>query len=209
MLRRIWKRSCKTSIQVAGKDGNPEEMKKKIVMLILAAVVALEAVLIITALRTNAQTKNTKEITFQPLPEDMDIKLQEKVFAICKEEGVSFPLVMAIIKNESDFNPDTIGEDGDMGLMQVVQKWHRNRMENLDITDIMEPEQNVRLGVSYLKECLRKHPGNTSLALMAYNMGEERARELEAQGVYESEYSTEIEETMEMYNEWMEEYEEQ
>ena len=85
MLRRIWKGSCKASIQVTGKDGNPEEMKKKIVMLILAAVVALEAVLIITALRTNAQTKNTKEITFQPLPEDMDIKLQEKVFAICKE----------------------------------------------------------------------------------------------------------------------------
>lgn len=184
-------------------------MKKKIVMLILAAVVALEAVLIITALRTNAQTKNTKEITFQPLPEDMDIKLQEKVFAICKEEGVSFPLVMAIIKNESDFNPDTIGEDGDMGLMQVVPKWHRNRMENLDITDIMEPEQNVRLGVSYLKECLKNHPGNTSLALMAYNMGEERASELIKQGVYESDYATEIEETMEMYNEWMEEYEEQ
>lgn len=209
MPRRIRKGSCKASIQTSGKDGNPEKMKKKIVMLILAAVVALEAVLIITALRTDAQTKNTKEITFQPLPEDMDIKLQEKVFAICKEEGVSFPLVMAIIKNESDFNPDAVGEDGDMGLMQVVPKWHRNRMENLDITDIMEPEQNVRLGVSYLKECLKNHPGNTSLALMAYNMGEERASELIKQGVYESDYATEIEETMEMYNEWMEEYEEQ
>lgn len=209
MLRRIWKRSCKTSIQVAGKDGNQEKVKKKIVMLILAAVVALEAALIITALRTDAQTKNTKEITFQPLPEDMDIKLQEKVFAICKEEGVSFPLVMAIIKNESNFAPDTIGEDGDSGLMQVVPKWHEKRMEKMGITDIMEPIQNVRVGVNYLAECLKNHPGNTTIALMAYNMGEERAKELEAQGVYESEYSTEIEETMDMYNEWMEEYEEQ
>lgn len=184
-------------------------MKKKIVMLILAAVVALEAALIITALRTDAKTKNTKEITFQPLPEDMDIKLQEKVFAICKEEGVSFPLVMAIIKNESDFVPNTIGEDGDSGLMQVVPKWHEKRMEKMGITDIMEPIQNVRVGVNYLAECLKNHPGNTTIALIAYNMGEERARELEAQGVYESEYSTEIEETMDMYNEWMEEYEEQ
>lgn len=185
-------------------------MKKKIVMALLALVVAAEAALIIAAVKTSAeQVKSTKEITFQPLPEDMDIITQEKVFNICQEEGVSFPLVMAIIKNESDFVPDTIGEDGDMGLMQVVPKWHRNRMENLDITDIMNPEQNVRLGVSYLKECLKKHPGNTSLALMAYNMGEERAKELEAQGIYESEYSTGIEETMDMYNEWMEEYEEQ
>lgn len=209
MPRRIRKGSCKASIQASGKDGNPEEVKKKIVMLILAAVVALEAALIITALRTDAQTKNTKEITFQPLPEDMDIKLQEKVFAICKEEGVSFPLVMAIIKNESNFAPDTIGEDGDSGLMQVVPKWHEKRMEKMGITDIMEPIQNVRVGVNYLAECLKNHPGNTTIALIAYNMGEERARELEAQGAYESKYSTEIEETMDMYNEWMEEYEEQ
>ncbi len=209
MPRRIREGSCKASIQTSGKDGNPEEMKKKIAMLILAAVVALEAALIITALRTDAQTKNTKEITFQPLPEDMDIKLQEKVFTICKEEGVSFPLVMAIIKNESNFAPDTIGEDGDSGLMQVVPKWHEKRIEKMGITDIMEPIQNVRVGVNYLAECLKNHPGNTTIALIAYNMGEERARELEAQGVYESEYSTEIEETMDMYNEWMEEYEEQ
>lgn len=185
-------------------------MKKKIVMALLALVVAAEAALIIAAIKTSAEpVKSTKEITFQPLPEDMDITTQEKVFTICKEEGVSFPLVMAIIKNESDFVPDTIGEDGDMGLMQVVPKWHKKRMARLGITDIMEPVQNVKVGVSYLKECLEKHPGNTSMALIAYNMGEERAKELEAQGIYESKYSTGIEETMDMYNEWMEEYEEQ
>lgn len=182
-------------------------MKKKL-LIVLAILICVGVATIIT-FRTDAKETSAKEVDFIPLPEDMDHAMQYEVFKICKEEGVSFPLVMAIIKNESGFDQNAVGEDGDSGLMQVVPAWHTKRMEKMGITDIMEPIQNVRVGVNYLAECLRNHPGNTTDAIMAYNMGEERASELIKQGVYESDYATEIEEAMEMYNEWMEDYEEQ
>lgn len=183
---------------------------KKVAVLILTAIVAVQTVNIVADQKAHAQpVKATKEVTFQPLPEAMDVEMQEKVFKICKKEGVSFPMVMAIIRKESEFNKDAIGEKGDAGLMQVVPQWHTKRMKELGITDIMDPLQNVKVGVNYLAECLRNHPGNATDALMAYNMGEKRASELIAQGVYESEYAAEIEEIMNRYNEWMVNYEEQ
>lgn len=185
-------------------------MKKKAVILILAVVVAVQSVNIAADIKVHAQpTEATKEVTFQPLPEAMNIEMQEQVFKICKEEGVSFPMVMAIIRKESEFNKDAIGEKGDSGLMQVVPQWHTERMKELGITDIMEPLQNIRVGVNYLAECLRNHPGNAADALMAYNMGEKRASELIKQGVCESEYAADIEEIMNGYNEWMVNYEEE
>ena len=42
------------------------------------------------------------------------------------------------------------------GLMQIQPKWHEDRMRRLGVTDLLDPEQNVRVGADLLSEHLSK-----------------------------------------------------
>lgn len=83
-------------------------------------------------------------------------------------------LVLAVISVESGFESDMIGYSNDTGLMQIIPKWHEDRIakyiydENVDLTD---PRLNVMVGMDYLDELLVKAEGDVSLALMMYNEG--------------------------------------
>ena len=77
-------------------------------------------------------------------------------------------LVMAVIKVESDFDPQAISSVGAVGLMQLMPKTARWLSEDLDPT---VPEQNIRLGVMYLGYLLEEFGGDLEKALMAYNVG--------------------------------------
>lgn len=83
-------------------------------------------------------------------------------------------LVLAVISVESGFEPDMIGYSNDTGLMQIIPKWHEDRIakyiydENVDLTD---PRLNVMVGMDYLDELLIEAEGDVSLALMMYNEG--------------------------------------
>ncbi len=64
-------------------------------------------------------------------------------------------LVLAIIKNESKFNPDAVSKKDAKGLMQIAPitgKWACEKLEIPDYTEDMlfEPELNIRIGVWYL-----------------------------------------------------------
>lgn len=72
--------------------------------------------------------------------------------------------------------------------MQVMQKWHEERMEKLGVTDLSIPEENITVGIDFLVELFEKY-GEVEMVLMAYNMGESRAKELWADGIYSSKYS--------------------
>lgn len=80
-------------------------------------------------------------------------------------------LVMAVIKQESNFVPEAhSGVAG--GLMQLTQEtaqWNANELGITDF-DYMDPETNIELGCHYLKYLI-KHYGNVDTALAAYNGG--------------------------------------
>ena len=95
--------------------------------------------------------------------------LQDDLRAACEESGVDMALALAVIQKETNFR-NVMGDGGNSyGYMQVQPRWHRDRMERLGVTDLMDPESNFRVGCDYLAELLEKHPVEN--ALSAYNSG--------------------------------------
>ena len=120
-------------------------------------------------------------------------KMQIYTRCLCKQYDVPYALVLAIIEQESGYEFDKTGDGGQSkGYMQIYEKWHTDRMQKLGCTDLMNPYQNVRVGIDFLSYLLKKY-GTIQDALAAYNYGEKGAREhLWSNGVYVYSYNTAI-----------------
>jgi soluble lytic murein transglycosylase len=88
---------------------------------------------------------------------------------IALEEGVDPELVRAIIKAESNFDTYALSRRGARGLMQLMP----GTAGRYSVTDIYDPEANIRGGVRYLRHLQDLFPGRLPLALAAYNAGEQ------------------------------------
>ncbi len=110
---------------------------------------------------------------------------------LCREKEVPVPLVLAIIARESDFDAKLVDDGGQsFGLMQIQPQWHRERMRDLGVTDLLDPAQNVRVGIDYLAELLDLGKGE-EYAVMFYNGGEIHANYYAKRGEM-SAYCTEV-----------------
>lgn len=113
-----------------------------------------------------------------PLGDD----LQRYIYELCEEKGVSMPLVLAIIQKESNFDTDHIGDDGNsFGLMQIYASQHSDRCIRLDAYNLLNPYQNVRVGIDLLSE-LQGYEKGLEWTLMAYNGGMAYAGQMVADG---------------------------
>jgi soluble lytic murein transglycosylase-like protein len=76
-------------------------------------------------------------------------------------------LVKAIIRVESNFNPNAVSSAGAEGLMQLMPA----TFNSLSSGDILDPRTNVCAGTEYLSQMLNMFSGNMQLAEAAYNAG--------------------------------------
>lgn len=111
----------------------------------------------------------------------LSAELQEHIIKQCEERGIDPALVLAMIKQESNFNVDAMGDDGNAyGLMQIWPYWHQGRMDEYGCDDLRDPFQNVTVGIDIIADYIDKGYG-VEWALMAYNGGGAYAdRKLEA-----------------------------
>ena len=110
------------------------------------------------------------EKQFYNVPLDEDLQLH--IIHLCEEYHISPAIVMAMIYRESNFQSDVIGDNGNsFGLMQIQPRWHYERMEKLGCLDLLDPYQNVTVGIDYLAEQIKRYDGDITKAIVAYNRG--------------------------------------
>ncbi|MFW2489583.1 lytic transglycosylase domain-containing protein [Clostridium chromiireducens] len=94
-------------------------------------------------------------------------KIYGAVDSASKKYGVDSNLILAIIKQESNFDSSSTSGVGATGLMQIMPQ----NFAHLGISNGYDVDQNINGGTKLLKEYLDKYNGNAEMALMAYNGG--------------------------------------
>ena len=76
-------------------------------------------------------------------------------------------LLIAIIHKESSFRPKVQSSYGAQGLMQVVRRWHHDKLRPSE--SLFDPEVNIRVGADVLEEYLALANGDLDDALRKYS----------------------------------------
>jgi soluble lytic murein transglycosylase len=97
-------------------------------------------------------------------------------------------LLAAVIDQESKFRSDAKSSTGAIGLMQLQPATAkgiaiRTGGSKFVLSDLYDPELNVRYGAWYLHHLLQKYGGDERVALAAYNAGQENVDRWRADGV--------------------------
>jgi hypothetical protein len=95
-------------------------------------------------------------------------KYDHLIFKAAEKYNVKYNLIKAVIKAESNFNPQAVSRAGARGLMQLMPE----TAHALEVTDSFEPEGNIEGGVRYLRYLLNLFQGDLRLTLAGYNAGE-------------------------------------
>lgn len=118
---------------------------------------------------------NTEGIYFD-VP--LESGLQAYIVELCDGRGIDPAIVVAMIYRESGFNAGAIGDSGNsLGLMQIQPRWNRARMDELGCPDLLDPYQNVAVGIDCFADYVDQS-GSIEWSLMAYNGGPSYASNL-------------------------------
>jgi len=122
-----------------------------------------------------------KPVMYFDVPLDRD--LQDYIFELCGQYEIDPALVMGVIYRESSFRTYVMGDNGrSYGLMQIQLRYQHERMAELNCTDLLDPYQNVLVGIDILDELFERGK-SVEWVLMSYNGGCTYANKKEAAGV--------------------------
>lgn len=86
------------------------------------------------------------------------------------KESVNPYLLLALIRQESAFNPKAQSAAGARGLMQLLPGTAKS-FGRIKKNDLFIPKKNIQAGVKFFSYLLKRYNGQVHLALAAYNAG--------------------------------------
>ena len=101
------------------------------------------------------------------------LEIQKIVLSAARRNNLDPDLIKAVIKVESNFNPQAVSKAGAMGLMQLMPA----TAATLRVKDPFNPRENVEGGVRHLRDLLHEFEGDLTLALAAYHAGATRVKQ--------------------------------
>ncbi|MBI3897589.1 MAG: transglycosylase SLT domain-containing protein [Gammaproteobacteria bacterium] len=114
---------------------------------------------------------------------DLDLRFpllyRSIIEANANEYGVDAGWIYGVVRQESAFVVDARSPAGALGLMQLMPATGRATLQRLKLGGsvpdaLLNVEQNLRLGIGYLKQVLERYQGHQLLATAAYNAGPNR-----------------------------------
>lgn len=143
-------------------------------MRIKRMMIAIAGIMIVLGLNAIATAIDNPEVYTKPLPDPVPISQLETnnhIDKMAKRYGLDSRIIKALIEEESGWVTSAEGDNGNsIGLMQIQERWHKDRMKRLGVTNLYDSEQNITVGCDILSELLNKY-GNYRDALSAYNSG--------------------------------------
>ncbi len=120
----------------------------------------------------------TEEVSKQAQAEYLAKKFKQRMTAVRKyvdlawaeaekRDGLKPELLIAIMQKESSLRPKVQSRYGAQGLMQVVRRWHREKLHASE--SLFDPEVNIRVGADILEEYLELAGGSLPHALGKYS----------------------------------------
>jgi soluble lytic murein transglycosylase len=105
------------------------------------------------------------------------LRYEQIVRGHARNYGIDPALLAAVIEQESKFDSGARSSSGAIGLMQLQPATAkgialRTGGSRFRVSDLYDPEINVRYGAWYLRHLLRKY-GDERSALAAYNAGQD------------------------------------
>lgn len=120
-----------------------------------------------TSISLAAAAASSNNGTVQVQPALSQERLNELIKLTAERHRVDPELVRAVIRAESNGNPQAVSSKGALGLMQLMPG---TAME-LGVKDAFSPQENMEAGVRYLQSLLQRYNGDLDRALAAYNAG--------------------------------------
>jgi soluble lytic murein transglycosylase len=101
--------------------------------------------------------------------------------------------LMAVIQNESSFNPTKKGSFGEIGLMQIKPKtaeWlaKEYKLSYKNEKTLSDPVSNIKLGAAFVDKLRTQFDSESRLYLSAYNIGAKKVRFLVSKNKTPKEY---------------------
>ncbi len=118
-----------------------------------------------------AHTKQKKDNSCTKLSQGKDAdrtQIEAWVHEWAPKYDLDTELVLAVIKEESNFNPKAWSHKDARGLMQLLPA----TATRFSVENTWDPIDNIRGGMAYLQWLMRHFQGDVRLVLAAYNAGE-------------------------------------
>lgn len=95
------------------------------------------------------------------------LSIEEAINEASEKYNVDAKFIKSVIKQESNFNPNSVSSAGALGLMQLMPA----NAKHYGVSNPFDVSQNVDAGTRLLKDYLNMYGNNKKMALAAYNAG--------------------------------------